>query len=103
VSDGVTARVGSFLIDTAHDAVRVRDARLSRPAEGKDKDAAIRLRAASTAGALFEQLPAGAMDDGPPGAAGALGTAIWRGGWLRLDPGQGRASLALKPGRSGAP
>jgi hypothetical protein len=94
ISDGVSARQGLFLIDTGQEAVRVAGARLSRPREGKDKDAPVQLRAVSVAGVLVEQAPAAVMESGPPGAAGALGLSVWRGGVLRLDP--ARSSISVQ-------
>jgi hypothetical protein len=91
VTDGIDAKEGLFLIDTGQEAVRVSEARLSRPQAGKDKDAPIRLRAASVGGALVEQAPAAILDSPTPGVAGTLGLAIWRDGLLRLDPVRGQA------------
>ena len=93
VTDGLSAREGLFVIDTGQEAVRVADARLSRPQAGKDKDAPIQLRAASVGGALVEQVPAAIMDPPAPGAAGSLGLSAWRGGVLTLDPARGRVAF----------
>jgi hypothetical protein len=86
VSDVVSAQEGLFRIDTAHEAVAVTSARLSRPKTGKDEAAPVRLRAVSVAGALVEQVPGAVMDPAVSGVAGSLGLSVWRGGVLRLDP-----------------
>jgi hypothetical protein len=99
VSDGVSARQGLFRIDTAHEAVEVADARLSRPRAGKDEAAPVRLRAVSVAGALAEQVPAAVMDPIVPAVAGSLGLSVWRGGVLRLDPVGRRVTFQSPPGR----
>jgi hypothetical protein len=91
VTDGLGAREGLFLIDTGQEAVRVADARLSRPRAGKDRDAPVQLRAASVGGALIEQVPAAIMDPPASGAVGTFGLSVWRGGVLWLDPARGRA------------
>ncbi|HEY1929526.1 MAG TPA: hypothetical protein VGG92_18825 [Caulobacteraceae bacterium] len=93
VSDGVNSQEGLFRIDTAHAAVEVVDARLSRPRSGKDEAAPIRLRAVSVAGALAEQVPAAVMDPPVPGVVGTLGLSVWQGDVLRLDPVERRISV----------
>jgi hypothetical protein len=92
ISDGLTSRAGFFAIDTGWAASRIAQATYSRtPPPGADP--AARLRAISLAGRLFEQTPAGLMDDSSPRLAGAIGAAVWsrfhvrlmlRRGWLEL-------------------
>ncbi|HSZ53092.1 MAG TPA: hypothetical protein VK801_16110 [Caulobacteraceae bacterium] len=98
VSDGVSAREGLFRIDTAHEAVEVAQARLSRPKAGADQATPVRLRAVSVAGALVEQVPAEVMDPAVPGVDGSLGLSVWRGGVLRLDPAERRVTFRSPPG-----
>lgn len=102
VSDGVNARSGLFLIDTGQEEVSVADARLSRPRSGKDKDAPVRLRAASLGGVLVENVPGAVMEPLVGGVAGALGLSVWRGGVLDLDPARRRVSL-WSPRQGGRP
>ena len=93
VSDGVDAQTGRFRIDTAQEAVQVAGARLSRPKEGKDASAPVRLRAVSVAGVLVEQVPAAVMEPPDAGVTGSLGLSVWRGGVLRLDPVERQATF----------
>jgi len=94
ISDGVAAREGWFAVNTGAARTLISDARLSRtPAEGTDP--AVRLRALSVGGMLFEQIPAGLMADPPAGLSGSIGDAVWSRFRLRLDPRRGW--LTLRP------
>jgi len=94
-SDGLHTRAGLFAIDTGATPVRIDKARLSRiPVAGRTP--AIRLRALSLAGSLFEQTPAEIEAQAPPGLDGAIGTVVWSRFRLRLDLRKGWLELSRR-------
>lgn len=94
VSDGAVTQAGLFALDTAHEEVRVAGA---RPALAAGDGAAFRLRAASVAGCLYEELPAAPEASRDRELSGRLGTAIFAGGRLWIDPWRRRIALDLCP------
>lgn len=88
VSDGPTALVGAFAIDTASRAMTrlsTREASATGKLDiGARHQAPARLRALSIGGVLAENVPASLADDLPEGVDGTLGTALWARHRLRL-------------------
>jgi hypothetical protein len=82
IADDRSSRSGVFLIDTARAVSRIADSALSRPMP--TGGASVRLRAVSIGGRLFEEVPAEPMAETP--ATSAIGTGVWTGALLVLDP-----------------
>ena len=97
VSDGISSRVGWFAVATGAPGVTLTEAKLTRaPPKDADPDwPPARLRALSLGGALlFENIPAGVVDQAPAGLSGAIGEEAWHSFDLRLDPRRGRLELS---------
>jgi hypothetical protein len=94
VADSRTSRAGLFWIDTGQTESRITGTTLSRPMP--DASTPVRVRAVSIAGVLFEQI---AAQPDPPStsAAGAIGTAVWRGALIRIDSARRRMRVQFQP------
>jgi hypothetical protein len=94
IADSRTSRSGLFWIYTGGMESRIAGAGLAGPIPAGG--APVRLRAVSIAGVLFEEVPA--LPDPSVGpAAGAIGTTIWRGALIRIDPARQEMRVEFPP------